>query len=131
MTAMLHCSACGISASTACACGAPYVSAGKIAARAVAEHPEKSDRAIADELGIDHKTVGRARRKSTGDNAPVGKRVGKDGKARKLPKKSDGGRAGRATASACTTSDPERDHDEGDPPEKIWRDQLDYRTREA
>jgi hypothetical protein len=48
------------------------------AARAVKAHPEKSDRAIAKEIGIDHKTVARAR-KSVGDKSPT-RRVGADGK---------------------------------------------------
>jgi hypothetical protein len=45
-----------------------------------------SDRAIAVEIGTDHKVVSRAR-KRTGAQAPVGKRTGKDGKARKMPKR--------------------------------------------
>jgi len=45
-------------------------------------YPAKSDRAIAAEIGVDHKTVAKAR-KATGENSPVEKRTGKDGKARK------------------------------------------------
>lgn len=51
---------------------------------AVAANPEKSDRAIAADIGVHKNTVARAR-KVTGPQGPVEKRVGKDGKARKLP----------------------------------------------
>jgi hypothetical protein len=49
--------------------------------------PEKSDRQIAADMKVDKNVVGRARRRaeSTGAVAPVAKRVGKDGKARKQP----------------------------------------------
>src|SRR5262249_15998239 len=49
--------------------------------------PEKSDRALAKQAGVDHKTIAKARRKaeSTGESSPVEKRVGADGKARKRP----------------------------------------------
>lgn len=81
----LECSACGATADAACGCGAPYMPAGTRAAKAVAANPEKSDRAIADELGVGHATVSRARKKATVSGDTVGKRVGKDGKVRKLP----------------------------------------------
>lgn len=84
MPLRLECSACGARAEAACYCGAPYVRAGQRAATAIAHNPQKSDRAIAAELGIDHKTVGKAR-KSTGEYSPVEKRTGKDGKARRVP----------------------------------------------
>jgi hypothetical protein len=61
-----------------------YVPAGKRAEQAVVANPEKSDRAIAEEIGVSHTTVQKAR-KATGNNVPVAKRVGKDGKARKMP----------------------------------------------
>jgi hypothetical protein len=55
----------------------------------VAAQPEKSDRAIGDEIGVDHKAIGRARRKgeSTGAIDPVKKRTGTDGKRRRQPTK--------------------------------------------
>src|SRR5262245_26902362 len=54
-------------------------------ARKIKADPTKSDRAIAKEEGVDHKTVAKARREaeSTGEASPVEKRVGADGKARK------------------------------------------------
>jgi hypothetical protein len=88
-TTRLECSECGAMADAACSCGAPYLPAGARAAQAVADNPGKSDRAIAADLGVGKDTIRRAR-KSTGANAPVAKRVGKDGKARRLPKKSNG-----------------------------------------
>jgi hypothetical protein len=82
VTRAMHCSECGVEAAAACDCGAPYVPAGVAAANAVAAHPEKSDRAIAAEIGVSDKTVGRARR-TTADYSAVDTRVGLDGKARK------------------------------------------------
>jgi hypothetical protein len=54
------------------------------AAAAVAATPEKSDRAIAGAIGVSHTTVQKAR-KSVGNLLPAGKRVGRDGKTRRLP----------------------------------------------
>lgn len=50
-------------------------------------NPERSDRAIAEIAKVDHEKVGTARKQleSTGDIPPVGKRIGRDGKARKPP----------------------------------------------
>jgi hypothetical protein len=67
-----------------CDCGVPYVPAHVAAAKAVAEHPEQSDRAIAKATGIPRATIQRARTGSTGPNEPV-KRIGLDGKSRRLP----------------------------------------------
>jgi hypothetical protein len=82
--ARLECSACGATADAACNCGAPYLPAGQRAAEAVTANPMKSDRAIADDIGVSKDTVRRAR-KTTGACAPVEKRTGRDGKTRKLP----------------------------------------------
>jgi transposase len=65
-------------------CGAPYVPASQRAAAAIAASPGKSDRAIAAEIGVSDFTVRKAR-KRTASNLAVEKRVGKDGKARKMP----------------------------------------------
>jgi hypothetical protein len=86
VTRAMHCSECGVEAAAACDCGAPYVPAGVAAAKAVAAHPEKSDRAIAAEIGVSDKTVGKARR-ATAENSAVETRLGLDGKARKRPAK--------------------------------------------
>lgn len=76
----LMCSACGASAEAACDCGAPYERAGARAAKAIANNPRKSDRAIAAEIGVGKDTVSRTRNKTGGADAPPGKRTGKDGK---------------------------------------------------
>jgi hypothetical protein len=83
VTRAMHCSKCGVEAAAACDCGAPYLPATARAAKAIAENPGKSDRAIAAEIGVSDRTVNRAR--STYD--AVEKRVGADGKARKQPAK--------------------------------------------
>src|SRR5580765_6446850 len=82
-TTGLRCSECGAHAKAACNCGAAYVPAMLLAAKALKASPKESDRAIADRLGIDHKTVAKAR-KATGEKSPVA-RTGKDGKTRRLP----------------------------------------------
>jgi len=53
----------------------------------IARTPEKSDRQIAKEIGVDHKTIAGARAKgeATGEVSPVEKRVGGDGRARRQP----------------------------------------------
>jgi hypothetical protein len=56
----------------------------KRAEEAVAANPEKSDRAIAQEIGVSDKTVAKAR-KRTADQSAVAKRTGKDGKKRMSP----------------------------------------------
>lgn len=60
------CSACGTDAS--CNCGAPLMSKAQRAAEAVAANPAKSDRAIAEEIGVSAPTVGKARRESGVNN---------------------------------------------------------------
>lgn len=88
---MLRCTSCGMATEAACSCGVRYeiMRPGEAAERAVKAHPEKSDRAIADEIGVEKTTVLRAR-KSTGANAPVenpttNTRVGRDGRRRRMP----------------------------------------------
>ena len=82
----LVCSGCGAPGQGSCNCGVAYVAPRERAAAAVKANPEKSDRAIAEEVGVSHQTVMRERKKTTGPHGPVGKRTGKDGKARKQPK---------------------------------------------
>ena len=83
----LVCSGCGAPGKGSCDCGVTYVPAGALAADAIANNPTKSDRSIAEEIGVSTPTVSRARKKSTVTNVTVEKRTGKDGKARKMPKK--------------------------------------------
>lgn len=77
----LMCSACGASAEAACDCGAPYKSANEHAAKAIARNPNKSNRAIAADVGISDKTVAKARRKTGAEKSAPEKRAGKDGKS--------------------------------------------------
>jgi hypothetical protein len=81
---MICCSKCGAKAKPRCNCGVAYVPAHVFAANAVKANPEKSDRAIANQIGVSDKTVAKAR-KATAEKSAVEKRTGKDGKARKLP----------------------------------------------
>lgn len=80
----IECSSCGATTDAACNCGAPYVAAKERAAAAVMAHPEMSDRAIAAEIGVSAPTVGKAR-KETVNEFTVDKRIGMDGKARRMP----------------------------------------------
>jgi hypothetical protein len=81
----LQCSSCGAEGSGSCGCGAPYIPASERAAAAIAANPAKSDRMIAAEIGVSQPTVSKARKASTDKRLSVEKRIGKDGKARKVP----------------------------------------------
>lgn len=80
----LACEKCGAETHAACDCGVAYTAAAARAADAIAANPEKSDRAIAAAIGVGRETVRRAR-KATAPHGAVEKRIGLDGKARKLP----------------------------------------------
>jgi len=83
----MECSSCGAAGIAACDCGAPYVTPAFVrAAKAIAASPNKSDRAIAAELGINQSTVSRARPR-TDASASVDTRVGLDGKVRHMPQR--------------------------------------------
>jgi hypothetical protein len=81
----LSCSACGAEANASCSCGKPYVPARERAAEAVAAHPDKSNRVIAEEIGVDEKTVRQARASTADQSAVEESRTGKDGRTRRLP----------------------------------------------
>jgi hypothetical protein len=69
---LMHCAKCGVEAKCICGCGSPYLVTHHWAIRgtgaldralaAVADTPQKSNRALAIEVGVDHKTVAKARR---------------------------------------------------------------------
>jgi hypothetical protein len=80
----LRCSGCGAKAEATCDCGLPYVPAGVAAAKAIKANPEKSNYAIAKEIGIDEKTVRRVRGTA---KAVTARRIGKDGKSYPAAKK--------------------------------------------
>jgi hypothetical protein len=80
----MMCSACGAEANASCDCGKPYVPAKLRAAEAIAANPQKSNRAIADDIGVGEPTVRRARQES-GASHDAPEREGKDGKVYRLP----------------------------------------------
>jgi hypothetical protein len=87
---ILHCVKCGVTQEAACDCGVGYQPAATYLAIKMLANAERyagmSDRAIADEIGVDHKTVAKARA-ATGENSPVDTpRTGLDGRTRRPPK---------------------------------------------
>jgi len=77
------CSACGLDAG--CNCGAPLMSKAQRAAKAIAENPQMSDRAIAREIGVGSNTVRRARETAPSGAVDGETRIGRDGKTRRMP----------------------------------------------
>jgi hypothetical protein len=86
ITTSANCAAPGAAATTAapCGCGVGFelLRPGEPAARAVAAHPEQSDRALAKAARVSHQTVARQRTKSTGPNGPVARHTGGDNRTR-------------------------------------------------
>jgi hypothetical protein len=81
----MMCAGCGAEANANCDCGVGYVPKAVRAAEAVKANPEKSDRAIAAEIGVSAPTVGKARREeATVNNFTVDARTGLDGKTRSV-----------------------------------------------
>jgi hypothetical protein len=74
--ALLACTECGAEAYASCNCHKAYKPV-DLAAKAIAANPSKSNRAIADEIGVSRETVNRAR---AGDTGVSPERIGKDGK---------------------------------------------------
>jgi hypothetical protein len=84
----MTCTGCGAEANASCNCGKPYVPKKQRAADAIKANPQKSDRAIAADLGINQSTVSRARSES-GDASASPEREGRDGKIYHLPARND------------------------------------------
>jgi hypothetical protein len=78
-----RCSECG--GDRECACNAPAIPKAERAAEAIKANPEKSDRAIAVDIGVSPMTVNRAR--ATVPDVTVEERTGLDGKTRRMPQK--------------------------------------------
>jgi hypothetical protein len=76
------CTACGSEANASCNCGKPYVPKKQRIVEAIKANPEKSSRAIAEDVGADRRQVDRARQELGGDLSP---REGLDGKVYRLP----------------------------------------------
>jgi hypothetical protein len=72
------CTGCGAEANASCNCGVAYQPKSLRAADAIKANPQRSDRAIAADLGISPTTVGKARHVSIGGH--VSDRTGLDGK---------------------------------------------------
>lgn len=102
----MACTACGAEANASCNCGKPYLPAKKRAAEAIAANPQKSNRAIAEEIGVGRRTVDRARDELGGPGGPP-EREGRDGKVYRLPVKeqADPSPAEEATESFKTLVD--------------------------
>jgi hypothetical protein len=82
-TTSCPCVGCGAEANASRNCGVSYVPKAARAAEAVKADREKSNRAIAQEIGADEKTVRKARSESTADRSAV--RAGIDGRTRRMP----------------------------------------------
>ena len=88
----LVCIDCGTTMAAGCDCGSTYEPKQDMAVTALKRSPEKSDRAIAAEIGVSDRTVNRARATSVApDDNPLGdkpeRRLGKDGKMYTKPKR--------------------------------------------
>jgi hypothetical protein len=83
----LECPKCHAETNAPCNCGVAYVPKSIKAQEAVAAHPEKSNRAIAAEVGVDEKTVRKAREATADKSAVETRRTGMDGVTRKLPER--------------------------------------------
>jgi hypothetical protein len=83
------CTGCGAEANASCNCGKPYVPKSVRAREAIEANPEKSDRAIAADIGVSQPTVSKIRKEleATDNNLSVEERIGLDGKKRKMPEK--------------------------------------------
>jgi hypothetical protein len=83
------CTGCGAEANASCNCGMDYKPKSVRAREAVEANPEKSDRAIAKEVGVSQPTVSKARKEleATDKQLSVQERTGLDGKTRKLPER--------------------------------------------
>lgn len=114
---LISCQKCSAKSKAVCGCGAPYLSTHRWAmprcepmeptvrepsaldraAEAITTHPEKSDRALATEIGVSHQTIKRARERAktadgdVTDDVTVDGRVGRDGRRRKLPGRASAG----------------------------------------
>src|SRR5262245_570315 len=80
-----RCSKCGAPGTASCDCGAPYLPATELARRVLEQDPNKSNRMVAEEVGVSRQTVHLARKQLANGLPVTGKRKGRDGKTRRLP----------------------------------------------
>jgi hypothetical protein len=78
------CTGCGAEANASCNCGVSYIPKAIRAGDALRANPQKSDRAIADDLGVSAMTVGRTR-DASGVTDVTPDRIGGDGKTYHVP----------------------------------------------
>lgn len=83
----MQCTACGAEANASCNCGKPYVPKRQRTADAIAANPQKSNRAIGDEIGVSHTFVNEVRKEHEGGNNFPRVREGRDGKIYRLPER--------------------------------------------
>jgi hypothetical protein len=95
------CTGCGAEANASCNCGVSYVPKAQRAAEAVKANPEKSNRVIAEDVGVDEKEVRRQRAKLGADMSAPENVTGRDGKS--YPAK-------KAKPKVATDSPPSADH---------------------
>jgi hypothetical protein len=74
------CTDCGAEANASCNCGVSYVAKSVRAAEAVKANPNKSNRSIAAEIGVDKNTVRAARSELSGEFSPE-ERIRSDGRS--------------------------------------------------
>jgi hypothetical protein len=94
----MQCSTRGVTADAACDCGAPYVPVSARAAEAIKANLEKSNRAIASELGVSTFVVNEAR-KELGVRYLSPERQGRDGRSYAVKRKRSSGSITKASAS--------------------------------
>jgi hypothetical protein len=98
------CTGCGAETNATCNCGKPYLPKAERARRAIEESREKSNVALAKEIGVDEKTIRKARAAS--DQSEPERRIGLDGKS--YPAK----RVAYQDTDFDDESDPDEDADE-------------------
>jgi hypothetical protein len=79
------CTGCGAEANASCNCGLNYVPAAVRVAEAIKANPGKSIRLIAAEIGVSKSTVGRAYNSTVPSGTVEEKRIGADGRTRRMP----------------------------------------------
>lgn len=84
----MTCTGCGAEANASCNCGKPYVPKKQRATDAIKANPRRSNVDIAEELGVDEKTVRNARQEAGSDYSDP-EREGRDGKVYRLPVRDD------------------------------------------
>jgi hypothetical protein len=101
-TSVLRCTMCGAQAYPTCGCKVDYMymSPSEVAKRALAANPNLSDRALAEQFGISESVVRTARIHAVEGGKGDDKRIGRDGKRRRQPRRGPRRRPNRKSKSA-------------------------------